>query len=157
MTRFTRFGAFASVACLAAASAVAASTVATVESANGKVLVNRASTYNPATQGMPLEVGDRVVVLEGGSASVRFSTDCVRLFDKSTVYTVTAESPCQPAAADRGLRSPVPASTPAATGAGSGVAWGEYAKWGVVALGVITPIVVLATDNQGNQGNQTSP
>lgn len=158
MSTLARPAAFAAMALLTAASVSAASSVATVDATNGKVLVNRATVYTPATKGMALQVGDRVVVLDGGSASLRFSGDCSRLLDKTSVYTVGAESPCAPLASDRGLRSPVKA-TPAgaagaSAGAGAGATAATYASWGLIALAAVTPIAILQNSNHSSPVSQ---
>ena len=120
------------------------SEVATVKSTNGKVLLNRATAYDPAAKDQRLLEGDRLVVLEGGAITVRFDDGCDKIIDAPTVYTVPSASPCGLAATDRGMRAPVQGGA-AAPAAGSS----EYLKWGVVALGVATPLLLLSTSDSG--------
>ena len=127
----------------ATAPAVGTPEVATVETTNGKVLLNRAAAYDPAVKDQRLLPGDRLVVLEGGAVTVRFDGGCQKTVDTASVYTVPALPPCGAAASERGMRAP--AGTTAATG-GAGT---EYLKWGVVALGVATPLILLGSSDSG--------
>jgi len=118
--------------------------VASVKTTNGKVLLNRAAAYDPATKDQRLLVGDRLVVLEGGAITVQFDGGCEQTIDVAMVYTVPATPPCGVAAADRGMRAPVQ-TTAAATEAASG----EYLKWGLIGLGAITPLILLSNSDSG--------
>ena len=155
MTGKVRFATIVAVALLTAASASAqeatpapapasTSEVATVKSTNGKVLLNRATAYDPAAKDQRLIDGDRLVVLEGGAITVRFDDGCEQTIDNPSIYTVPATPPCALAATDRGARAPVQGSA-AAPAAGSS----EYLKWGVVALGVATPLILLSSSDSG--------
>lgn len=155
MTGKVRFATIVAVALLTAASASAqqatpapapasTSEVATVKSTNGKVLLNRATAYDPAAKDQRLVVGDRLVVLEGGAITVRFDDGCEQTIDAASIYTVPSTPPCGLAATDRGARAPVQ-TTAAATGTASS----EYLKWGVIALGVATPILLLSSSDSG--------
>ena len=128
----------------AAASTASAVPVASVKATNGKVLLNRATDYSPAAKDQRLLVGDRLVVLEGGAITVRFDGGCEQTVDNASIYTVPATPPCGYAATDRGMRAPVQ-TAPAATTAASG----DYLKWGLVGLGLITPIVLLSNSSSG--------
>lgn len=121
-----------------------ASEVATVKSTNGKVLLNRATAYDPAAKDQRLVQGDRLVVLEGGAITVRFDDGCEQAIDDASIYTVPATPPCGLAATDRGMRAPVQGGA-AAPAAGSN----EYLKWGVVGLGVVTPLILLSDSSSG--------
>ena len=155
MTGKVRFATIAAVALLTVASASAqeatstpapasTSEVATVKSTNGRVLLNRATAYDPAAKDQRLVVGDRLVVLEGGAITVRFDDGCEQTIDNPSIYTVPSTPPCALAATDRGARAPVQGSA-AAPAAGSS----EYLKWGVVALGVATPLLLLSSSDSG--------
>jgi len=129
-----------------AAPAAPASTpeVASVKTTNGKVLLNRAAAYDPATKDQRLLVGDRLVVLEGGAITLKFDGGCEQTIDVAMVYTVPATPPCGVAAADRGMRAPVQ------TTAAAGTASGEYLKWGLIGLGALTPLLLLSNSDSGN-------
>ncbi len=45
---------------------------------NGSVLVNQGTTYESAQQGMALEAGDQLLLMEGASAQVSFAAGCVK-------------------------------------------------------------------------------
>ena len=111
MTGEVRFATIVAVALLSAASASAqqatTAEVATVKSTNGKVLLNRATAYDPAAKDQRLVNGDRLVVLEGGAITVRFDDGCEQTIDDASIYTVPATPPCGVAATDRGMRAPV--------------------------------------------------
>jgi glucose/arabinose dehydrogenase len=68
--------------------------VASVKTTNGKVLLNRAAAYDPATKDQRLLVGDRLVVLEGGAITLRFDGGCEQTIDMATVYTVRPTGAC---------------------------------------------------------------
>ena len=108
------------------------------------MLQNRASVYGPAAKDQRLQVGDRLVVLEGGIIVVRFDSGCEQTIDQATVYTVPSTPPCVAGAADRGLRSPVQS-----TGATTAATTDDYLKWGLIGLGLITPIIVLSSSDAG--------
>lgn len=147
MTGEVRFATIVAVALLSAASASAqqatTAEVATVKSTNGKVLLNRATAYDPAAKDQRLVNGDRLVVLEGGAITVRFDDGCEQTIDNASIYTVPATPPCGVAATDRGMRAPVQ------TAAATGTAGSEYVKWGVIALGVATPLILLSSSDSG--------
>lgn len=147
MTGEVRFATIVAVALLSAASASAqqatTAEVATVKSTNGRVLLNRATAYDPAAKDQRLVVGDRLVVLEGGAITVRFDDGCEQTIDDASIYTVPATPPCGVAATDRGMRAPVQ------TAAATGTAGSEYVKWGVIALGVATPLILLSNSDSG--------
>jgi hypothetical protein len=121
-----------------AAAPAGASAVATVKSTNGRVLLNRATAYDPAAKDQRLVKGDRLVVLEGGAITVRFDDGCEQTIDDPSVYTVPATPPCGVAATDRGMIAAAPA-------AGSS----DYLKWAVVGLGVLTPLILLSNSSSG--------
>jgi hypothetical protein len=120
--------------------------VATVKSTNGKVLLNRATAYDPAAKDQRLVRGDRLVVLEGGAITVRYDDGCEETLDDPSIYTVS--STCVVAATDRGMAAPVQGGAAAAAGSS------EYLKWGVVALAVVTPLILL---NDSDSGRPISP
>lgn len=128
----------------AAPATAGTSEVATVKSTNGKVLLNRATAYDPAAKDQRLVKGDRLVVLEGGAITLRFDDGCEQTIDSATIYTVPATPPCGVAATDRGVRAPV--QTTAAAGQ---AASGEYLRWGLIGLGVITPLLLLSSSDSG--------
>jgi len=130
-----------------AASTTSTPSVATISKTNGKAMLNRASVYEVAKKDQRLQVGDRVVVLDGGVISVQFDGGCTQTIDTAQVYTVPATPPCAPGAAERGARSPAPATGSAAA---QTAASSEYLKWGLVAVGIATPLLLLSNSSQGS-------
>jgi hypothetical protein len=118
--------------------------IASVSETNGRAMLNRASLYEVAKKGQPLQDGDRLVVLESGVVKIQFDTGCTVTIDSPQVYTVEADKPCAPGVAERGLRTEAPASGAGAAGSN------QYLKWGLVALGIATPLLLLADSNQGS-------
>lgn len=121
------------------------SEVATVEETNGRVLLNRGTAYQPATKGQRLMGGDRLVVLEGGAITYRYDGTCAETIKTATVRTVRGDKVCEPALAERGLRTPAAGGT-----TGAGAAAGQYLKWGLVALGIAAPVYIIADNVQGS-------
>ncbi len=79
---------------LFAASASAASSVATLGPIHGVVLVNQGKQFVSAQPGQALVVGDRVLALQGGQASLRFADGCVLPLASGSLLTVPAKSTC---------------------------------------------------------------
>lgn len=79
---------------LFAASASAASSVATLGPIHGVVLVNQGKEFVSAQPGQALVVGDRVLALQGGQASLRFADGCVLPLASGSLLTVPAKSTC---------------------------------------------------------------
>jgi len=119
--------------------------VASVAETNGRAMLNHASVYAVAKQSERLQVGDRLVVLENGLVKVQFDTGCMLTIDSPQVYTVPAAAPCAPGQADRGVRAATPVSGTGAVPAAAN----EYLKWGLVALGVATPLLLLSNSSSG--------
>lgn len=153
----------AATAATQAAPAATGGGVAQVTSASGRVMINRGTEYVPAKPGMPLEPGDRVVVLEGGSVQYAYTDGCAQKVESAsiaTVQTVSAASPCaaqsqqvaKSSAPQAAAESPAPQAPAAATGgtvAGSGLSDRWY---GVIsAVAVAAPAVVLATTDSNNE------
>ena len=105
---------------LLSATAVAAPSVATLGRTEGVVLVNQGKQFVSASAGQLLVAGDRVLVLQGGQANLRFSDGCVLPVASGSLLTVPAKSTCaggianitrvaaQTAQADSGSNQPVP-------------------------------------------------
>ena len=108
-------------------------------------MLNHGSVYAVAKQSERLQVGDRLVVLENGIVKVQFDSGCMLTIDSPQVYTVPAAPPCAPGATERGMRAATPVSGTGAVPAASN----EYLKWGLVAVGVATPFLILSNSSSG--------
>ena len=83
--------------CLAAsfvASASASVAPATLANADGVVLVNQGKQFVTAHIGQQLVAGHRVMVMQGGQASLRFADGCVLPLASGSMAVVPAVSTC---------------------------------------------------------------
>lgn len=82
---------------LFAAPAFAAETAepaATLSAQQGTVLVNQGDEFITASEAQPLLAGDRVMVMEGGSAEITFTDGCVLPLESGSLLDVPALSTC---------------------------------------------------------------
>ncbi|MBK1701337.1 hypothetical protein [Thiococcus pfennigii] len=68
--------------------------VGTLARISGAAIVNQGSQYVTGREGMPLVEGDRLLVLEGGSAVVVFADGCERAVADNELLVVPAISSC---------------------------------------------------------------
>jgi hypothetical protein len=92
---------------LFAGASLAASSVATLNVGNGSVLVNQGKQFVTAQPGQILSVGDRVMVMEGGVATVRFADGCVQTLSSGSLAVVGAQSSCASGTSNIAQMSPV--------------------------------------------------
>ena len=83
--------------------AIAAEPYATLRSTEGTVMVNQGERYVTATAGMNLSPGDRVMVMAGSKAEIRFGDGCSLPLGANVVTSIPAQSTCSGGVAD--LRS----------------------------------------------------
>lgn len=77
------------------ASAFAAAPVAQLESIAGKVLVNQGKGFVPATTGLALNAGDRILVGKDGAATLTYAAaNCSVDVAATTIVSVDAKAPC---------------------------------------------------------------
>ncbi|HEX4854369.1 hypothetical protein [Arenimonas sp.] len=84
---------------LVAAPAFAADSVATLSAQQGTVLVNQGDEFVTATDAQALLAGDRVMVMEGGSAEITFTDGCVLPLASGSLVDVPEVSTCAGAVA----------------------------------------------------------
>lgn len=87
-------------ASLLSATVSAAPSVATLGRTEGVVLVNQGKQFVSAPAGQLLSAGDRVLVMQGGQASLRFNDGCVLPVASGSLLTVPAKSTCAGGIAD---------------------------------------------------------
>jgi hypothetical protein len=87
-------------ASLLATSAFAADRIATLNGQQGTVLVNQSEEFVTAAESQALLAGDRVMVMEGGSALVTFTDGCVLALEAGSLLEVPALSTCSGAVAN---------------------------------------------------------
>lgn len=70
--------------------------MATVLGVEGDVLVTQAGRYVLAREGRGLELGDRVITLEGGTAVLEYSAGCRQVLNANHLLTIGASEICEP-------------------------------------------------------------
>ncbi|AGA91378.1 hypothetical protein Thimo_2658 [Thioflavicoccus mobilis 8321] len=101
----------------------------------GTAIVNQGAQYVSGREGMQLVEGDRLLVLEGGSALVVFSDGCQRAVEDDELLVVPAVSTC--AAGDAVAGDPQTVESYSAVAEGDGV--GTGAKFQQAALTPLPP------------------
>ena len=79
---------------LIAGSALAGSPVATLAVSEGTVLVNQGKQFVTAQSNQVLAAGDRVMVMDGGSAAIKYADNCVTALNSGSLAVVSAKSVC---------------------------------------------------------------
>lgn len=87
-------------ATLLATSALASEPVATLSAQEGTVLVNQGEEFATAAEGQALQAGDRVMLMEGASATLTFTDGCALPLEAGSLVEVPAVSTCAGAAAN---------------------------------------------------------
>ena len=85
---------------LLAGSAFGADSVATLSAQSGTVLVNQGEEFTTAAEGQALQAGDRVMLMEGASATVTFADGCELPLAAGSLVEVPAISTCAGAVAN---------------------------------------------------------
>jgi hypothetical protein len=78
---------------LAALTMISAANAATLTDISGSVLVNKGEGFVATTGAIELNVGDKVMVGEGGFATVSYD-NCAIALDKPTLHAVSKVAPC---------------------------------------------------------------
>lgn len=73
--------------------AAASATIASIQG-KGSVLVNQGEEFRPASQGMQLKPGDRVMVQDDSEAKLKFDDDCSYSVGENKIITIPEKSPC---------------------------------------------------------------
>ncbi|WP_276968230.1 hypothetical protein [Metallibacterium scheffleri] len=71
-----------------------ANPVAMIYKVEGKVMVNQGQKFLPAKTGMPLSVGDRVMVMPGSQVMLDYGSGCSMTLAPNSTFIVTPN--CQP-------------------------------------------------------------
>jgi uncharacterized protein (DUF2345 family) len=79
---------------LLSSAAFAADGAATLSAQQGTVLVNQGEEFVTASASQALNAGDRVMVMEGGSAEITFADGCVLPLESGSMVSVSAQSTC---------------------------------------------------------------
>lgn len=128
-----------------------------VGSANDKVLVQRGQEFMPASPNMPLNAGDRIVVLEGGNLGVNCNGSPVATFNEVGIYpapdcaALVAAAPQSPPPAPASVPPP-PAPQAAPASAAAGTNWKT-----VAAVGGGLVVAAAAVGGGGGGGGNPPP
>ena len=140
---------FGTAALAVAGSAMAADKETVLSSMEGQVMVNQGSAYVEAAESMLLYPGDRLMVMQGGSAQVQFANGCVQTLGANEIATVGTADSCSTLQA-AGTHNQVGSS--GSSGGGSGSSGRTPADWvgiaGIAGMGGY--IVYKATDDNDN-------
>lgn len=99
MIRSTALIAAALMATTAAAADKAPQDVAKLSAQEGTVLVNQGEQFVTASASQMLAAGDRVLVMEGGSAKITFNDGCAMSLASGSMVAIPAKSTCAGAVA----------------------------------------------------------
>lgn len=80
---------------LSASAADVPTPIATLTEVTGEVSVNQGEEFAPATNGIRLMPGDRVMVQTGASALLKYDDECELKVEPNTILTLRAQSPCK--------------------------------------------------------------
>lgn len=130
------------IALTGAATASAATPAAVLASAEGQVLVNQGKEFVSATAGQALVAGDRVMVMQGATASLRFADGCLLPLTQSSLVVVQNLSSC--AGGDVQIAELKPMSAQAA---GAKALPSKVGLWAVFALPAIAIIAGESSDD----------
>jgi hypothetical protein len=61
---------------------------------DGKVMVNTGEEFAPASEGMRLKPGDRVMIQDDSSADIQFDDACAYKIPENRIVTIPGQSPC---------------------------------------------------------------
>ncbi len=157
----TAVGMTASLTCVSATEPVGS--FARIE---GSAVVSQGAQYVKAYEGMPLNAGDRLMVMDGGKAILSFKDGCQYTLGDNELLTIGATSACasrgagsykvdpRSAVSQGAAKTPVTLQ-PAAVGGGVGGALGGMGTAGgaVVAGAVGVVAVAGATASTGSDSN----
>lgn len=124
-----------------AATAFAADGSATLSQQQGTVLVNQGEQFITATEFQALNVGDRVMVMEGGSAELTFADGCVLSLESGSLLEVPAVSTCAGNVASVQRIGPSYAQAVGAPRAGAADNTGAWLFFGAWAAGITYAVV----------------
>jgi hypothetical protein len=126
----------ASCAMATAFSAIAEDKQTVLSAVQAPVMVNQGESYVEATESMFLYPGDRLMVMQGGSAQVQFANGCIQKLDANEIATVSNGEACE-SMASAGTHNQVGGS---GGGGGSSSNTGGLIFAAVVAGGIIYEI-----------------
>jgi hypothetical protein len=129
----TRFQVAAAAALFFSATAFAQpAPVVTLTDFHGHVLVNQGDEFVPATKGMKLKPGDRIMVQDDADAKLVFDDECSDSVGENKIYTVPDKSSC--AGGTPLVQELKPTGGSAIGAAGGATGTGNGGVWAMVAI-----------------------
>jgi hypothetical protein len=135
----------------------AESPAAELKQIKGSVLVNKGETYRTAPEGTTLQVGDRLMVMDGSSMVLVYRDGCIAEFKQNQIITVEEVSTCEGGNAAYVEKSPMYADPmggggPTGGGGGGGDLFGLGPGWTAGIIGGIglTGVAIAAGTSNGD-------
>lgn len=72
-----------------------ANLIASITRIDGTAIISNGTLYSPASEGTRLKPGDRLIVLDGGQATVHFSDHCHYLQTDQNILDIVEQSTCE--------------------------------------------------------------
>lgn len=141
------------IALAATTGAIAADKETVLSNVHMPVMINQGSAYVEATDSMFLFAGDRVMILEGGSAQLNYANGCVQVLAANEVAQVSTPESCNSMAAAGTYQALGSTST---GGGGGGLSTTNMVIVGLAGVGATAAILSNADNNNGG-GNQRPP
>ena len=95
MLKLKRIGAFLAASTILVSSGVLASeNMNVLANIEGTVLVNQGESYVTAQEGMQLNPGDQLMVMDGGLASIEFADGCLYKVNGNEILRIDTQSAC---------------------------------------------------------------
>jgi hypothetical protein len=132
-----------------------AGSVATMGGILGDVKINQGTQFVEAQAGQAVNAGDRIMAMEGSSASITYSDGCVLQISGGSLVTVPATSTCKGGVAQSQQIAPGNGDAVGNVPAGNGTGVVDSANsidWDYVGTGVIVACLMLC----GSEGNNNT-
>lgn len=136
-------------------SAIAADKETVLNNLQMPVMVNQGSSYVEATDSMFLYAGDRVMVLEGGSAQLNYANGCVQVLGANEVAQIDNTADTCNSMAAAGTHQALGGSS--SGGAGAGTSSAALITASVVGIGAAAVIIDNSRDDDDKQRPPASP
>ena len=157
MKKFSLFAATVLACSAAATPTIAANTSAILSNLQAPVMVNQGAAYVEASQSMQLNTGDRLMVMQGGSAEINFANGCVQTIQSNEIATIGTEESCV-TAQSAGTYNQVGTPPPTTGGGSSAAAAGGIDTAGLVFSGIVAAgFIHGATDGSSSSGGGEPP
>ena len=134
-----------------------AESVATMGSTVGDVKINQGTQFVEAQPGQAVNAGDRIMVMEGGAASITFSDGCEMDISGGSLVTVPATSTCKGGVAQTQQIAPANGDAVGNLPAGhtAGVGPASDIDWDYIGTAVIVACLMFCGNEDNN--NTVSP